>query len=546
MKTHTVRITGLWLSFILGVILFLGSCVKEEFSINKLDTSFDLDPALATPIGYFDFRMDSIIKRTGNSEIYVNEDSIVSITYFGEINTERAGDLFQFDTVSESFTLPNPTKGIIDLQSGYFKTDFSFQLPLFLSNTGGSSDLDSVIFSLINIHISDVVFPPALGEINIRIPGLKSGGESFTTTLTPAMENILLDITDYTLELSRTAEENNLIDIEIEAYYPRQNKILYATRPLVEFNFDIEFAEWKTIYGYLGNETIDFPGNSFYTDIENIFPDGEFYFQDPRLKFRINNSYDVPILMGLSGLNAETSNQGTIELKGPGVPSDPNYFYPAFPDNSKGLTEAIDSLTLNSNNSNLKDITSSKPQSINYRAYFETNYEEKKVQNIVYDDSEFSMRVDLNLPFYGRARNLAIRDTLAVNFSQFDIPVEEIIQQVIFKLYYENSYPADIDLQLYLADQNLVITDTLFDSFSSIKGATPTSEYTENPDFVSGEIQTAVPGSRIDIIHQARFIIGEARLTTVGDRDDVKIFSNQSLFMRLAVIFDISTNLDDF
>ncbi|MGC9342678.1 MAG: hypothetical protein ACP5E3_08265, partial [Bacteroidales bacterium] len=475
-----------------------------------------------------------------------NEDSLVSIVYFGEVRTDPAGELFQFDPVSEDFALPNPTNGVIDLFSGYYKTDFAFKMPLFLSNTGGSSDLDSVLFSNVGISISDIVFPPALGEITLTIPGLKSDGVSFTTTLTPEMNHQIVDIADYTLELTSDEEMNNLIDVEFEVYYPRQNKILYATRPLVEFSFYLNFRQWNTIYGYLGNETINFQRNSFFTDFDNNFPDGEFFFQDPSLRFRTRNSYDIPIAMGLSSLYANTDASGIIELEGPGVPVPPDYFYPAYPDNSNGIKEALDSLILDKENSNLKDITASEPQRIVYDAFFETNYSEEKIQNIIFSESEFNTRVDLHLPFYGRASKLAIRDTLAVNFSEFDMPVEDIINQAIFKLYYENTYPADIKLQLYLANRELVITDTLFEDFSSIPGARPTNSYQENPEFVSGEIEASIPGSEIEHLREARYIIGEARLTTVGERDDIKIFTNQGLFMRLAVIFDISTNIEDF
>ncbi|MGC9343623.1 MAG: hypothetical protein ACP5E3_13045, partial [Bacteroidales bacterium] len=51
------------------LMFFLNSCVKEEFSINKLDTSLDIDPALATPIGFFDFKMQKIINTTENTQI---------------------------------------------------------------------------------------------------------------------------------------------------------------------------------------------------------------------------------------------------------------------------------------------------------------------------------------------------------------------------------------------------------------------------------------------------------------------------------------------
>jgi hypothetical protein len=201
---------------------------------------------------------------------------------------------------------------------------------------------------------------------------------------------------------------------------------------------------------------------------------------------------------------------------------------------------------LDRDNSNLKELMASQPQRIAYRAIFSTNPGIEKEPNVIYNDSRFTTQVDLNLPFYGRADSLTVRDTLSINFSEIDIPVEEAIDEAIFKLYYENSYPADILLQLYLADENFIITDTLFHTFTLVNGAAPSEFYSENPDFVAGELETSIPGDDIDNVRQARYIFGEALLTTVGSRDDVRVFENQSLFLRLAVIFDISTNIEDF
>jgi hypothetical protein len=531
---------------VVGVLLFLVSaCVKEEFSINKLDTSFDLKPAVATPIGYFDFKMDNIIEPTDNAKIILNEERVVTLSYSGEVSIDEAGYLFRFEPVSESFSLPNPTNGVIDLFSGYYQTSFTYQLPLFLSNSGGSSELDSIQFSMLGIAISNIQFPPAIGEIEIEIPGLKANGEPYRVTLIPGMENHLADIQDYSLELSHNSDAKNLIDVDIRVFYPRQNKILFATRPLVEFDFNINFRRWNAIYGYLGNEAINFQQKSIQTDFDENFPDGEFYFQDPRLRFKVINSYDIPIGLAITPISVTTRDLGVLQLSGSGVPLPSEYFYPAYPDNSNGLLEAHDSLIFTGENSNLKEITSSKPEMISFRAFIEINPEDEKLQNIIYSNSEFYTRVDLQLPFFGRAELLTIKDTLAIDFSSISIPVEELIQNIIFKLYYENSYPADIDLKLYLADQEMVVFDTLLVKSSLIRGAKPMEKYSENPVYTTGEVEESLPGSQINDLRRTRFMIGVARLNTVDNRDDAKIFENQNLYMKLAVIFDISANIED-
>jgi hypothetical protein len=440
----------------------------------------------------------------------------------------------------------NPTGGVIDLFSNPYQDTIHFQLPLFLSNGGGTSELDSIVPALAHLGISGVRFDHGYGKLRITIPGLKRGNQSFQTLLTPGSEDTLIDISSYQLELTNLPDRKNLIDVRIDVFFPKQQNILFVTPPMAQFGFEIAVDEWEIIYGYIGQGSIEFQPAFFNTDFDRKFPDGDFYFAEPQLKFRSINSFGIPLGMGFSPITAQTGIAGMIELTGPGVPTPPDYFYPSWPRVGSEEPEAGDSLVIDYQNSNLKEIISAEPERIDYQLVFITNPGEEKQQNMVRSSDYFYSQVDLELPFHGKASELSLKDTLAINLSDQNIPLDEDVRNVIFKLYYENYFPADIHLQLYLANEFMVITDTLFESFSEIKGTEPTASREEDPVFVSGEVQTSLPGTRIEDIKNARYLIGEARLTTVGERDDVKIFDNQHLFMSLGVILDIKTTLEDF
>lgn len=528
------------------IILIFTACVKEEFSLSKLDTSVDLDPALATPLGYFDFRMDENLQTSENAIISSNPNRIVSLNYFGEIISEPAGDLFSFEPVNESYSIPNPSGGIIDLSKGSYMLEISDRVPFFMSNSGGDAELDSLLLASGIVRISEVEFPDAIGQASIVIPGLKLDGESFEVELNPHNDFVMTEINGYTLELTSEEERKNLIDVEIRINYPRQGGILFASLPLVSFDFQIIAQEWEIIYGYLGQENIDFGRVSFSTDLKENFPGGEFYSIDPRLTFKISNSYNIPLAMGLSNIVAQTEESGEILLTGDGIPEPPNYFYPAYPKASLRLEEAKDSFIINSDNSNLEEITTSSPIRIDYGVEFLTNPGDAISQNIIFSESKYTTRVELQLPFHGRAKLLSVKDTMTFDFSRLNFPVDEMINQVIFKLYYENSFPAQIDLQLYLADENMEITDTLFNSYTRVKAAEPVDKFIQDPDFVSGELEAYLPGDNLQNIRNARFIIGEALLSTNKDYDIVRIYDNQNLFLNMGIVFDIRTSIEDF
>ena len=527
------------------VILFSGACIKEDFSFRKLDTSLDIEPALATPLGFFSLRLDENFQLNSAAEFSVNSDRIICLNYFKKIVTEPAGEIFRFDPILYEVSIPNPTGGVIDLSSGSYEMNYSARIPLFLSNTGINAEIDSVTLSSGIISIREAQVPGVIMETRIIIPGLKLNGNSFHLELLPENEGINYGLSGYTLELNSEEQRNNLIDIEVYISYPSQNHILPVLEPLIHFNFDLSIREWYKITGYLGQEIINIGQNSIITDLNSLFTGGEFYFADPNLILTTSNSFSVPIGLGLSHLNAESS-AGIVLISGTGIPVPPDYFHPAYPQPGNSLLEISDSVKIDSKNTNLAEIISYKPYTINYNLELLMNPGNEKTENTIYSKSRFAADFRLELPFHGSARTIPFQDTLHFDLSRLNFPMDQDIRNVIFRLYYENSFPAEIEIQLYLADENLMIIDTLLETPTKIEAAEPVDRSSENPAFVSGQLETSIPGNELQNVRNGRFMILEGVLNTNESYDIVKIFDNQGLKANLSVIFDIKSNIEDF
>ncbi|MBE0654567.1 MAG: hypothetical protein IH594_12255, partial [Bacteroidales bacterium] len=314
-----IAASGIVLSFVMA------GCVKEEFSSRKLDTSVYLAPALAVPVGYFDLRLIDMLNISENTTLYINSDSIVSLNYSGEVDSDKAGELFRFEPVSEEYSLSVPGGETIDLSLASYELSVESHLSLFMSNSGVKAELDSIVPLMARISVSSIQFGNAYAELEIIIPGLKQGNQSFRTLITPNSGDILIDVSNYHLELLNLPGQKNLIDVRINVFYPEQAVMLNASDPLAQFRFELFLDEWEIIYGYIGQETIELPPASFSTNFSRDFPEGEFYFADPLLKFKTINSFGVPLGMSFSPITAETLLAGMIELKGPGVPVPPDY-----------------------------------------------------------------------------------------------------------------------------------------------------------------------------------------------------------------------------
>jgi hypothetical protein len=533
-----------WLLLFLVLIIYINGCVKEDFSVDKLDKSLDLKPALATPVGYFDFRLDEDLPND-NGVIFVNSDRLISLLYTGEVSTIPARLLFGFDPVSQVVSLPVSEVEEVIIISGSYDLQLSGEIPLVLSNSGDDALIDSVVISSGFLELSGIELFDQNSIAYIIIPGLKLNGNIYEAEITSGTNLIRQDISGYTLELTSEESINNLIEFQVIVTYPGNFYVIDESVPLLNFNFNLGIQQWERIHGFLGVENIDIGFLNVFTDLESTFPEGDFHFVEPELRIKTTNSFSIPLGMELTEISADTRESGNLILNGPGVPVPPDYFLPAFPDPGISFTETSDSLIIHSGNSNLNEIISSNPSEIDAQVGLLTNPGDIKQTNIIFPESKLSTRLELELPFHGSADSLLVRDTMNIDFSSLEFPKDDIIKNVIFKLYYENSFPADIELRLYLADINLQVTDTLFES-TNINATPAVDLYVEFPAYVSGEVEDILPGERLQIVKNAKYFIAEVYISTKESDGNVKIFDNQHLFFNLGVIFDIHTNIEDF
>ena len=138
-----------------------------------------------------------------------------------------------------------------------------------------------------------------------------------------------------------------------------------------------------------------------------------------------------------------------------------------------------------------------------------------------------------------------VKDTLSANLGKLNFPVDEDINKLVFKLYYENTIPADIDFQIYLADQNYSVIDTFVISSGSIKSPGMSESNEVVPEPAIGQIETELEGSRLENFRAGRYLIGEAFIAPSTSDTDITFSNPRTLRLNLGVIFDIDTNIED-
>ena len=65
--------------FILGLLLIISSCIKEEFNADILDPSLQINPGVAAPIGWARYQLDEILTDSLNAdELVIDENGFIS------------------------------------------------------------------------------------------------------------------------------------------------------------------------------------------------------------------------------------------------------------------------------------------------------------------------------------------------------------------------------------------------------------------------------------------------------------------------------------
>ena len=71
------------------ICMALSSCIKEEFNADHLDPTLQINPGVAVPIGWANYRMEEILLDTLNPDaLVIGDDGFISLVYTQELNSE--------------------------------------------------------------------------------------------------------------------------------------------------------------------------------------------------------------------------------------------------------------------------------------------------------------------------------------------------------------------------------------------------------------------------------------------------------------------------
>jgi hypothetical protein len=425
------KIKGIELDGTYGIALFNDKIAVEDF-FGELS---DLGQIIVNPDGYLSYIAGAFsTSLIGNEYIQIPNQNLNGTISFpnAAVNTFNAapvGSSVQ-DSASETWSF-NITS--IELDSLIYKAgalvinvNSSFTIPI------------SISFKIEDLYRAN----GAVYQETINVPALST--RQANLNLTGCKSDFTLKGTDHSkLKVTTTisASKSNITD----------NISIFQN---LSFTLDIQNQEFSKIFGYFGQQGMNFPTSTLALSLFNNTSStgsGNINIVDPRINLYFDNSFGMDIQINtISPFLGRTEAGSTINITGFSLPLTLNR-----PTVFGGISRTP--RILKEPEVNLKTLADAPVKEIDFGASASIN-PGGVTKNYALDTSRVVLITEIEIPFHGTLNDLQIESS-----TSFTPPEQaDIIDFVEIKLIVENTLPLGLHFQIYFTDDNDVAKDSLF------------------------------------------------------------------------------------
>jgi hypothetical protein len=547
MKLNKMRFRNSVIYLFTAVVFLstISSCVKDNFDFNKL-TKTEWNPNLAVPLVYSSLTIaDMLAKQGSGGLIVVGSDNFCTLVYKSNLFSLVAADLI---------TIPNnqPPPLVASLNSGQisaFGLSGTITVPYsqtitFDSGVNGPK-IDSVIFKMGSIDValsSDFQYS---GQIKIILPSAKKNGVSFSQIIpftysgsTPVMSNASYDLSGYKFDMTDGGTAFNEFVVNFEVTLTGSGNPINSSDQ-VTLNMTLNNMKFDKIFGDIGQMSLTPDVDTVDISVfKSVLGGASFTLADPRIKFKISNSYGVPVNASLSLFQGYTPGYAPYTITG-----SPNPLPIQSPNFSQVGQVLTDSFALDNTNSNIATVINNTPKYLIYQISSLTNPAGGSTHNnFVIDTSRLKVDMEVDLPLNGTASNFVLVDTMPFKLSE-TLPKE--IESALIRTYNSNGFPFDVDMQIYFADSlynkldSLVIPNQLILQSAVVD---PNTGIVTSP--TQKTYDAVLTRARLDNLTGSTYLLIRAVAnTTNGGATNVKIYANYKLDFKLGLQVQVKAKL---
>lgn len=511
-----------WSAMYLILSLFYVSCGdKDLLEFDKISDSIDWQPNLFLPVGTGSFTLWDFLKDENSDSTIVNENNKLIIRHVEP-------DVYKMD-LSEVFTLPEqnvterinlpvnldelPGSGDIVLTEDIILTKrhtvvLSLEAGSSMTNLEAAMKMDYVFSGnpLFNYKVSLVLENAKVGTDTLKIIESVDDGNNVADALTYG--NVVFDMNT----------QSNSITYRVDVTIPKGQTINKNADLDVDIEFGLSGFQLNVVRGTISPKVFDIPQETFDLGVDFLKEiGGNFKFTNPQLKLIVRNQgIGVPILLDMGfkayGEGGKTAVFAGAPLKFNGDPFG-NYIE--------------EELGYNKSNSNIVDVLSLPPTSIEYEGEVTVNPNTSPV--ILRRGGNVAVDLKMEIPLSLSADSLIYQDTIkGVDVSESDV---EKIQQAAIVLTVVNGLALDMTMDgLILLDDNHRQIDYVA-SKGRIKAATVEGGIVKPTQ--NDPIKITLSSTNIKNLGKSKYIVMKLKASTAGR--EVDILADSKLEFKLAL-----------
>ena len=450
----------------------MASCTKDNFDMDRLSHDVVYDGKFAVPLAYSDVTFAKVLDLIDNSlELRDNNEGYLSLYYESYVESKPVQNLLSVGDQSFTKTISLSdinSRGLRAESSLRYSTTENVSFVLF-----GDAEIDSIALKTATFEYSLNSTFGKTTRVVLEFPSIKKNGLPFKDSITllsgDSHYEISIPLDEYTIDLTTTSQRFNEIPVRLSLVinFPSDDPPMSGDMTIDVGIKDIAYAR---MFGYFGYNELFFQSDTISIKLFKQNPKyymERFYFNDPKLTVRYWNSYGVPSMFYFTELDTYVK---TLDEVWDITSSSPDFpMSSTMPYEVKNATrygeEALDSIAINKNNSNLDQIVPNRPQWIHFKALAATNpgtVGNHTHNNFITEDSKLKSKIEAEFPLWGYLYRFTYNDTVDIDLSEYidDYPVNRMALLITL----ENRMPVNTYAQFYLVDETLTVLDSLIDN----------------------------------------------------------------------------------
>ncbi len=442
--------------FIAFLALAGSSCNFNQLETDNLAIE-DYQGTIGIPVGEFNETFRRIFEDLTDStqNIQIGNDSIFVLVFTDSLSFSNASDLVVIDDISngtvvaldetpaspvsreipidETFTFSyQPRNGEPTDSLVYNSGELSLRIN---SSLGSSIDFSFDVMNTVDITTNN----------NVQFSGNINANSSFNGTQ---------DLVNHATFLNLDGDQNTF-QVRFTGSINLGPGDAISSTDILSFNLNYRDQTFLSVFGFFGSDSIQIGNQSIDVTFFETFGSGV-VFENPELKLKFQNSFGLPIGLLLDGISGiETSGvPDTTSLSGSVTESAQVV---GFPDRSQVGQVIEDSISVNSQNSNLADLLASAPDVLDFNIIAVTNPGSSSGENFLTNestlDTQLEMRLPLSVQFNNVRREVDFSLSTDLNLSDVDSASIRFVTQ--------NQLPMNAQLGIQFKDADSTVLATV-------------------------------------------------------------------------------------